>query len=86
MEVTCPTCGSVIDGHLAPATDQAGDTPTTDFIVDAVHPAVAATPAAVAHAEATGVDLTQVEGSGAGGQVIKSDVVAVNQAPVEEPK
>lgn len=44
--------------------------------------AVAATPAAVAHAEATGVDLTQVEGSGANGTVTKADVVAAAVAVV----
>lgn len=37
---------------------------------------VKATPAAAAHAEATGVDLTQVEGTGAGGQITKADVQA----------
>lgn len=35
---------------------------------------VDATPGAVAHAEATGVDLNQVEGTGQGGRITKSDV------------
>lgn len=35
-----------------------------------------ATPAAVAHADATGVDLTQVEGTGVDGTILKADVVA----------
>jgi pyruvate/2-oxoglutarate dehydrogenase complex dihydrolipoamide acyltransferase (E2) component len=39
-----------------------------------------ATPAAVAHAEETGVDLTQVEGSGADGKITKADVAAAAEA------
>lgn len=46
-------------------------------------PEVAATPAAVEHAEATGVDLTQVEGTGADGKITKADVVAAAQTPEE---
>ena len=37
---------------------------------------VAATKAAQTHAEALGVDLSTVEGSGSGGTILKSDVVA----------
>jgi pyruvate/2-oxoglutarate dehydrogenase complex dihydrolipoamide acyltransferase (E2) component len=52
----------------APAAAKAADTGgTTD-----------ATPAAVAHAEATGVDIDTVEGTGAGGRVTKGDVVAAD--------
>ena len=48
-------------------------------------PMPAATPAAVAHAEETGVDLTQVEGTGVGGTILKADVAAAAaDAPVEE--
>jgi pyruvate/2-oxoglutarate dehydrogenase complex dihydrolipoamide acyltransferase (E2) component len=54
--------------------------PTNDAPVDTPP----ATPAAVAHADATGVDLTQVEGTGVGGTIIKADVVAA--APVAEPE
>ena len=39
-----------------------------------------ATPAAIAHAEATGVDLSQVEGSGAEGKITKADVAAAAEA------
>lgn len=42
----------------------------------AVAPEVDATPKALEHAEATGVDITQVEGTGAGGKVTKADVEA----------
>jgi pyruvate/2-oxoglutarate dehydrogenase complex dihydrolipoamide acyltransferase (E2) component len=40
-----------------------------------------ATPAAAAHAEATGVDLSTVEGTGQDGKILKSDVEAA--APPE---
>ena len=42
-----------------------------------------ATPKAVEHAEALGVDLTQVEGTGAGGTILKKDVEAAAPAPDE---
>lgn len=43
-----------------------------------------ATEAAVAHAEATGVDLSTVEGTGAGGKITKADVAAAAaDAPAE---
>ncbi|MGH8304879.1 MAG: E3 binding domain-containing protein [Steroidobacteraceae bacterium] len=37
---------------------------------------VAATEAAIAHAKSLGVDITEIKGSGAGGQIIKADVEA----------
>ena len=42
---------------------------------------VQATPAAQATAEEAGVDLTQVEGTGADGKITKADVVAAATAP-----
>lgn len=39
-------------------------------------PAVDATEGALAHAKATGVDISTVEGTGAGGKVTKADVEA----------
>ena len=44
-------------------------------------PDVQATPAAQAAADEAGVDLTQVEGSGAGATITKADVVAAATAP-----
>jgi len=43
-------------------------------------PQPVATPAAEAHAEAIGVDLTQVEGTGVDGKITKPDVVAAAEA------
>ena len=47
-----------------------------------------ATPAAQAHAEELGVDLSQVEGSGADGKITKADVAAhaasASDAPAAE--
>lgn len=44
------------------------------------------TAAAQAHAEATGVNLSDVEGTGAGGNITKADVVAAQQPqPPEQP-
>src|SRR5690242_17743124 len=42
----------------------------------AVAPQPAATPAAAAHADELGVDLSQVEGTGQGGTITKADVAA----------
>lgn len=47
----------------------------TDAEAEAALTEVAATPAAIAAAEEADVDLTQVEGTGAGGKVTKADVV-----------
>lgn len=47
----------------------------------AAAPDVDATPAALAHAEEMGVDITQVEGTGAEGRVTKADVAAAAEAP-----
>jgi len=44
-----------------------------------------ATPAAAAHAEATGVDLHDVEGSGAQGRITKADVEGAVGEAVGEP-
>ena len=42
-----------------------------------------ATPAAIAHAVATGVDLSQIEGSGAEGKITKADVAAAAESSGE---
>lgn len=83
FDILCPTCGSTIHGHVNPNEDQSGETPGQVFVVDGVSAATAvqATDAAVAHAEATGVDLTQVEGTGADGTITKPDVVAAANDP-----
>lgn len=52
----------------------AADDPNSDHPV--MPDAVEATPAAQAAAQDTGVDLTQVRGTGAGGKVVKADVEA----------
>lgn len=54
-----------------PETEEVPIEPTSEV------PDVSATPAAVAHAEEFGVDLTQVEGTGKDGTIIKADVAAV---------
>lgn len=41
----------------------------------------AATPAAVAHADELGVDLTQVQGTGVDGTITKPDVAAAAEQP-----
>lgn len=46
-----------------------------DAEAEAADQEVAATPAAVAAADEHGVDLTEVEGTGADGKVVKADVV-----------
>lgn len=46
------------------------------YIAAQNEPAPAATPAAQAHADELGVDLSQVEGTGQDGTILKSDVAA----------
>ena len=63
--------GDVIEGQEAAAQVAAGNAQEISEDEE-----IAATPAAVAHADALGVDLAQVEGTGADGQILKADVAA----------
>lgn len=51
--------------------------------VEESEPEISASPAAVKLAEEHGIDLVTVEGSGAGGSIVKSDVEAAVAALVE---
>ena len=51
---------------------------------EAGQPEYSASPSAVELAEELGIDLSLVEGTGAGGNIIKSDVVAYSESLSEE--
>ena len=74
----------VADGAAPEAEESAPDSePTSDV------PSVTASPAAQAHAEKHGIDLSQIQGTGKDGTVTKADVVAwlasqTDDTPVEE--
>lgn len=83
--INCPNCNASLEVE---ATEFTGGTvsPSVTVLGFEAPPEVKATPAAVAHADELGVPLEQVEGTGAGGNITKSDVAAAaaENPPAEE--
>jgi len=70
---------------VAPSFTEATGFPASADPTDTAAPSVSATPAAEAHAAAVNVDLTQVTGTSADGNILKSDVQAAADAGTAVP-